>query len=89
MRGKGGNLGEPCPKVRLSQDRLPIEQAYFVQMSLSQMSLGANVTLTLKTNRQFTKLFSKDNSAYLYFIEMILWSLCTRMWNRVLAFERK
>ncbi len=24
MRGKGSKLGEPCPKVRLSQDRLPI-----------------------------------------------------------------
>ena len=26
MRGKGIKLGEPCPKVRLSQDRLPILQ---------------------------------------------------------------
>ncbi len=25
MRGKGSKLGEPCPKVRLSQDRMPIE----------------------------------------------------------------
>ncbi len=24
MRGKGSKLGKPCPKVRLSQDRLPI-----------------------------------------------------------------
>ncbi len=23
--GKGNKLGEPCPKVRLSPDRLPIE----------------------------------------------------------------
>ncbi len=23
MRGKGNKLGEPCPKVRLSQGRLP------------------------------------------------------------------
>ena len=23
--GKGSKLGEPCPKVRVSQDRLPIE----------------------------------------------------------------
>ncbi len=23
--GKGSRLGEPCPKVRLSQDRMPIE----------------------------------------------------------------
>jgi hypothetical protein len=26
VRGKGSKLGEPCPKVRLSQDRLPILQ---------------------------------------------------------------
>jgi len=25
VRGKGSKLGEPCPEVRLSQDRLPIE----------------------------------------------------------------
>ncbi len=25
MRGKGTKLGELCPKVRLSQDRMPIE----------------------------------------------------------------
>ncbi len=25
MRGKGSKLGKPCPKDRLSQDRLPIE----------------------------------------------------------------
>ncbi len=25
MRGKGSRGGEPCPKVRLSQDRMPIE----------------------------------------------------------------
>ncbi len=25
MRGKRSKLGEPCPKVRLSQDRLSIE----------------------------------------------------------------
>jgi hypothetical protein len=36
VRGKVSKLGEPCPKVRLSQDRLPIEQAYFVQMSLRE-----------------------------------------------------
>jgi hypothetical protein len=47
--GKGTKLGEPCPKVRLSQDRLPIEpsfflsQAYFAQMSFAQMSLRSNV----------------------------------------------
>jgi hypothetical protein len=25
VRGKGSKLGDPCPKVRLSQDRMPIE----------------------------------------------------------------
>ncbi len=25
MRGKGNKLGEGCPKVRLSQDRMPVE----------------------------------------------------------------
>ncbi len=48
MREKGTKLGEPCPKVRLSQDRLPIEQAYFAQMSFAQMSLCANVTQPTK-----------------------------------------
>jgi hypothetical protein len=24
VQGKGSKMGEPCPKVRLSQDRLPI-----------------------------------------------------------------
>jgi hypothetical protein len=43
--GEGSKLGEPCPKVRLSQDRLPIEPfAYFAQMSFAQMLLRANVT---------------------------------------------
>ena len=26
MRGKGSKLGEPFPKVRLSQDRMPVER---------------------------------------------------------------
>jgi hypothetical protein len=48
--GKGTKLGEPCPKVRLSQDRFPIEpsfflsQAYFAQTLFTQMLLHANVT---------------------------------------------
>jgi hypothetical protein len=25
VRGKGRKLGEPCPKVRFSQSRMPIE----------------------------------------------------------------
>ncbi len=41
--GEGSKLGEPSPKVRLSQDRLPIEPfAYFAQMSFAQMSLNLN-----------------------------------------------
>ncbi len=41
---KGSKLGEPCPKVRLSQDRLPIEPfAYFAQMLFMQMLLRASV----------------------------------------------
>jgi hypothetical protein len=44
VRGKGSKLGEPCPKVRFSQDRLPIEPfAYFAQMLFMQMLLPANV----------------------------------------------
>ncbi len=31
MRGKGSKLGEPCPKVRLSQDRLAIEPLALVE----------------------------------------------------------
>jgi hypothetical protein len=48
VRGKGSKLGEPCPKVRLSQDRLPKEQSYFAQMSFMKMSLRANVTQPLE-----------------------------------------
>ncbi len=29
MRGKGPKLGEPCPKVRLSQDRMPIVGVFY------------------------------------------------------------
>jgi len=25
VKGKGSKLGEPCPKVKFSQDRMPIE----------------------------------------------------------------
>ncbi len=31
MRWKGSTLGEPCPKVRLSQDRLAIEPLALVE----------------------------------------------------------
>ncbi len=31
MRQKGSKLGEPCPKVRISQDRLAIEQLALVE----------------------------------------------------------
>ena len=46
MRGKGSKLGEPCTKVRLSLDRLPIEKFahifFFLSLSLSGL-LRANV----------------------------------------------
>ena len=35
MRGKCSKLGEPCPKVRLSQDRLSIEPFARISLSLS------------------------------------------------------
>jgi hypothetical protein len=31
---KGSKLGEPCPKVGLSQDRLPIELCFSLSLSL-------------------------------------------------------
>ncbi len=42
MRGKGSKLGEPCPKVRLSQDKMPVEP------SLSRISYvrGKGTTLS-------------------------------------------
>jgi hypothetical protein len=62
-RGKGSELSEPCPKVRLSQDRLTIEifahisislsQAYFAQMLFDQMSLRANVTQPFTPGKHF------------------------------------
>jgi hypothetical protein len=33
VRGKGSKLGEPCPKVRLSQDRLLIEPSFSLSLS--------------------------------------------------------
>jgi hypothetical protein len=38
VRGKDSKLGEPCPKVRLSQDRLPKEPS--LSLSLSSLSLS-------------------------------------------------
>jgi len=35
---KGRKLGEPCPKVRLSQDRLPIEP--FALMKSTELGEG-------------------------------------------------
>ncbi len=53
MREKGSKLGEPCPKVRLSQDRLPKEPfAYFAQMSFAQMLLRADVTQPIISNKR-------------------------------------
>ncbi len=41
--GKGSKLGEPCPKVRLSQDRLPIEPPFFLSLTLS-LSLSLSLS---------------------------------------------
>jgi len=54
VRGKGSKLGDPFPKVMLSQDRLPKEPSFFISLSLlslahfAQMSLRANVTQPVK-----------------------------------------
>ncbi len=47
--GKGSKLGEPCPKVRLSQDRFPIEPSCFLSLplSLSLFSLFSLSSLSL------------------------------------------
>jgi len=33
--GKGTKMGEPCPRVRLSQERLHIEPSFSLYLSLS------------------------------------------------------
>jgi hypothetical protein len=62
-RGKGTKLGEGCPKVRLSQDRMPIlgegdtshkcrsHKCRFAQMSL-------NLNLFTQSNKQWTFKYS-------------------------------
>ncbi len=52
--GEGSKLGEPCPKVRLSRDRLPIEPSF----SLSGL-LRANVVRTNVASRKcrFTQMW--------------------------------
>jgi hypothetical protein len=37
--GEGSKLGEPCPKVRLSQDRLPIEPSFSLSLFSLPLSL--------------------------------------------------
>ncbi len=46
--GEGSKLGEPCPKVMLSQDRLPIESSLSPCLSL----LHANVVLANVASRK-------------------------------------
>ncbi len=48
--GEGTKLGEPCPKVRFSQDRLPIESFFF--LSLSGL-LRANVVCANVASRKY------------------------------------
>ncbi len=56
MRGKGSKLGEPCTKVRLSLDRLPIEKfahIFFFSLSLSLSGLlRANVLCSNVASRK-------------------------------------
>jgi hypothetical protein len=40
VRGKGTKLSKPCPKVRLSQDRLPIEPFSGLLRSFGIVSFG-------------------------------------------------
>ncbi len=44
--GEGSKLGEPCPKVSLSQDWLPIEPIACISLSLS-LSLSLFLSLSL------------------------------------------
>jgi hypothetical protein len=40
MRGKGTKLGEECPKVRLSQDRMPILSSHLTYSEGKGTKLG-------------------------------------------------
>ncbi len=45
MRGKGTKLGEGCPKVRLSQDRMAIEPfSGFLRLGLLRQSRFGKIT---------------------------------------------
>ena len=54
MRGKGSKLGKPCPKVRLSQDRLPIEPLPFSGL----LRIFGNITFGIIT--QFRDYYVRD-----------------------------
>ncbi len=47
--GKGSKLGDPCPKVRLSQDRLPIEPFAHISLSI-YLSLSLSLSGLLEAN---------------------------------------
>jgi hypothetical protein len=43
VRVKGSKLGEPCPKVRLSQDRLPILHTNVVHLNVASSKCHSTV----------------------------------------------
>jgi hypothetical protein len=55
---EGSKLGEPCPKVRLSQDRLPIEPPFFHSLS------GPLRTNVVRANLTSCKSHSSESLGY-------------------------
>jgi len=49
--GEGSKLGEPCPKVWLSQDRLPIEPSFFLSWMYEFMNVSFHKQIN-SMNRQ-------------------------------------
>ncbi len=47
--GKGAQLGEPCPKVRLSQDRLPIFSPHLAYHEGKGAKLGEGKILAVNS----------------------------------------
>jgi len=77
VRGKASKLGEPCPKVRLSHDRLPIEPSLSFSPSLS-LSLYSLFSLSgpLRTNVVRANVASrKCHSTVIFF------KFCRLLWN--------
>jgi hypothetical protein len=72
VRGKGtklgSNLGESCPKVRLSQDRLPIEPFSGFSRNFGIFSFGI-ITFGKSSWRQKSLAKDKNTLAYLHGVE--------------------